>query len=71
MKISNHALERYWERIKKMDINEIQKRIRADLERPGFHKAIERFRDAPFKYKINGITYCLRGYTVTTCYPSK
>ena len=71
MKISKHALERYWERIKKIDTYEINKQIRADLERPGFKKAIERFRDAPFRYKINGITYCLQGYTVTTCYPSK
>lgn len=71
MKISNHALVRYWERIKKIDINEINRRIRADLERPGFQKSIEHFKDAPFSYKINGITYCLRNYTVTTCYPSK
>ena len=71
MKISKHVLERYWERIKKMDINEINRRIRADLERPGFQKAIEHFRDAPFRYKTNGITYCLQGDTVITCYPSK
>ena len=71
MKISKHALERYWERIKKMDINEINKHISADLERPGFQKANRHFRDAPFRYKINGITYCLQGNTVTTCYPSK
>ena len=71
MEISKHALERYWERIKKMDIYEIYKHIRADLDRPGFQKAIEHFRDAPFRYKINGITYCLQGNTVTTCYPSK
>lgn len=71
MKISKHALERYGERINKMDINEIYKRIRADLGQPRFQKVIRHFRDAPFRYKINGITYCLQGNTVTTCYPSK
>ena len=71
MKISKHALERYLERIKKVDINEINRQIRADLGRPGFLKTIEHFRDARFRYKINGVTYCLQGSTVTTCYPSK
>ena len=74
MRISNHALERYWERIKKEGINEIKRRIKADLERPGFQKAIEHFRDARFRYKIygvDGVTYCLQAHTVTTCYPSK
>lgn len=71
MKISKHALERYWERINRMDIDEIYKHIRADLEQPKFQKTIRYFRDAPFRYKINGITYCLQGNTVTTCYPSK
>ena len=71
MKISKHALERYLERIKEMDINEIKKRISEDLDCPGFQKTIKRFGNASFGYKTNGITYCLRGGTVTTCYPSK
>ena len=71
IKISKHARDRYVERIIGFNVNQINKLIMTDLETPSFQKIIERFGNARFTYKSNGISYCFEGMTLTTCYPIK
>ena len=71
IKVSDHAVLRFMQQLMGTDIQALHQQIAQSLDPLTLRREIEFAGNTPFRYKNNGITYCLRGKTVTTCYPSK
>ncbi len=69
MKITNHALLRYLERVEGIDIEGFRQSLEDALNTPRLRQVIDFAGDTNFKIKKSGVTFCLRGGHVTTCYP--
>ena len=71
MKITDHTVLRYLERVAGMDIEGLRRRIEDDLNTPRTQRAIESMsrRGARLKIKTDRIIYCIRDGVITTCYP--
>ncbi len=68
-KITDHALLRYLKRAKGIDIEGFRQYLEDALNTPRLRQVIDFAGDTNFKVKTGGITYCIRGGRVTTCYP--
>lgn len=64
--ITDHALLRYLERVLQVDVES----LRRDLGREIDARLIEEL-PPPCGVTVNGVTYKLKGKTVTTCVPVK
>ena len=67
--ITDHALLRYLERVKGIDVEGCREPLEKAFESPRMRRVIEFMGDTNCKIKSNGITYCVRGGRVMTCYP--
>ena len=67
IRISDHALVRYLERIEGLDVDGIRRQIAESLGSPLAKRLIEFSSGADCKIKTGKAVYCLRGKTVTTC----
>ena len=68
MKITDHALLRYMERVKGIDTEGFRQYLEDALNKPRLRQVVDFAGDTNFKVKTGGITYCIRGGHVTTCY---
>lgn len=68
-KITDHALLRYLERAEGLDIEGFRQYLEDGLNTPRLRQVIDFAGDTNFKIKKGGITFCIRGGHVTTCYP--
>ncbi len=66
IKISDHVVVRYLERIKGLDIEGIRQQITESLDTPHAQRLIEFSGSAACRIKTGDVTYCMRGRTVTT-----
>ena len=69
MKITDHALLRYLERAEGIDTERFRQYLEDALNTPRLRQVIDIAGNTNFKIKKGGITYCIRGGHVTTCYP--
>ena len=68
---SDHAILRFIERDAGVDVAGFRHRMAEALANPGAQRMIEFAGHASCKITVHGVTYCLRGGTVTTCYPTR
>lgn len=66
VKITDHAVLQYLERVLLMDIEGLRTRIETAVQK----SMIEEL-GPPSKVTINGVVFPMRGYTVTTCWTVK
>ncbi len=67
IKITDHALVRYLERVLGWDLEGVRQVIVRTLDSQGARRLVEFGGGAKCKITTNGIVFCLRGHTVTTC----
>ena len=72
MRISNHVLDRYIERVDRMITRDDAKKVIAGIfDEPKLILALISLDPTSCKIVARGIVFCVRGRTVTTCYPCK
>ena len=71
--VTDHAILRHLERNEGMDIESIRQILAAQaVNDPRTHEKIDEFGDASYSIKKGGgVTYCMIGEVMTTCYPTK
>ena len=70
-RITRHAIERYVERVARgIGTRDARTRIINALGSRGSLMLIAFAGDAGYKLTAGGITYCIAGRSVTTCYPA-
>ena len=70
LRITDHALLRYLERIEGIDIEGFRSQLEEKVcNAPRMRDTIAFASDVDCKLRIDGITYCLRSGVVATCYP--
>lgn len=67
IKVSDHAVVRYLERHQGVDVEAIRETIASSLDCRSARKLVEFSGGAPCKIRVDGMTYCVRQNTVTTC----
>ena len=70
MKISDHAVLRYLERFKGIDVEETRRSLARVMDTPRMNDVIEFAGQARCKVKKAEGIFCVQGGTLTTCYPS-
>ena len=68
MRFTDHAVLRYLERVKGIDVEGCRRSLEESLDKPMIRKVIKIAGNADYKVKADGVIYCIRGVTVTTCY---
>ena len=69
--VSDHAVLRYLERFKGIDVEGTRQALAQILDTPRMNHVIEFTGEARCKIKKTDGVYCVKGSTLTTCYPSK
>lgn len=67
IKVSDHAVVRYLERRQGVDVEAIRQTIASSLDSHAARKLVEFSGGAPCKINVDGMSYCVRRNTVTTC----
>ena len=67
IRVTDHAVVRYLERIVGLDIDNIRREIEESLGSPLAKRLIDFSGGAECRIKTCDVVYCLRGKTVTTC----
>lgn len=70
MKISDHAVLRYLERFKGIDVEETRRSLTRVMDTPRMNDVIEFAGQARCKIKKAEGIFCVQDGTLTTCYPS-
>ena len=70
MKISDHAVLRYLERFKGIDVEETRRFLARVMDTPRMNDVIEFAGQARCKVKKADGIFCVQDGTLTTCYPS-
>ncbi|MCY4360925.1 MAG: hypothetical protein OXE42_01880 [Gammaproteobacteria bacterium] len=70
MKISDHAVLRYLERFKGIDVEETRRSLARVMDTPRMNDVIEFAGQARCKVKKADGIFCVQDGTLTTCYPS-
>lgn len=73
MRITDHAVLRYLERVDDIDVEGVRQRMAQDLNTTKARRLIDFAGSGrtPFRLKQNGLTYCFKGGILVTCYPTK
>ena len=69
IKVSDHAVVRYLERVDGLDIEAIRQAIACSLDSPTARELVEFSGGRPCKVTVDGKSYFIRQVTVTTCVP--
>ena len=67
IKVSDHAVVRYLERRQGVDVEAIRQSIASSLDSRAARRLVEFSGGAPCKINVDGMSYCVRRNTVTTC----
>ncbi|MDD9997297.1 MAG: hypothetical protein OXQ89_06085 [Rhodospirillaceae bacterium] len=67
IRVTDHAVVRYLERIVGIDIDSVRREIAESLSSPFAERLIEFSDGADCRIKAGDAVYCLRGQSVTTC----
>lgn len=67
IRVTDHAVVRYLERIEGLDIDRIRRQISESLSSPFAKRLIEFSSGASCRIKAGNAVYYLRGKSVTTC----
>lgn len=71
MRISDHAVLRYMERKLGMDVEAVRREIAEECDTPGIRRSAAFAGRVPWRVRSDGMTYCVRNNTVTTCFCRK
>ena len=69
--VSDHAVLRYLQRFKGIDVEGTRRTLAQSLDTPRMHQIIEFAGEARCKIKKADGIFCVQGRTLTTCYPDK
>ena len=69
IKVTDHAVLRYLQRMDGVDIESVRQRIAESLNKPRIEVLLRFAGNTPLKVKTDDLTYCVRSGVVTTCYP--
>ena len=69
IKVSDHAVVRYLERVDGLDIEATRQAIACSLDSPTARELVEFSDGHPCKVTVDGKSYFIRQMTVTTCVP--
>lgn len=69
MRISDHAVLRYMERRLGVDVDAVRREIASAVDTPRMRDVAEFAGETGCSIRLDGMVYCLRGGTVTTCFP--
>ena len=72
-KVTDHAVLRHLERVEGLNIESIRKFLAVQaVNDPRTRDKIDEFGGASYSIKKGeGVTYCMKGRSMTTCYPRK
>ena len=69
IKVSDHAVVRYLERVDGFDVEATRQAIACSLDSPATRELVEFSGGHPCKVTVDGKSYFIRQMTVTTCVP--
>lgn len=69
MRISDHAVLRYLERRLGIDVDAVRREIAAEVDTPRMRDVADFAGETGWSIRLDGMVYCVRGRTVTTCFP--
>ena len=71
IKVSDHAVVRYLERVEGLDVEATRQAIACSLDSPTARELVEFSGGFPCKVTVDGKGYFIRQKTVTTCVPTE
>ena len=71
MKVTDHAVLRYMQRLHNVDVERFRRAIEDTIDTPRSRDTFRFVGNAPCRITIEGVTYCVRAGAITTCYPHK
>lgn len=71
MKVTDHAVLRYMERLLNVDVERVRQAIEDAINTPRSRDTFSFVGNAHCRITIEGVTYCVRDGAITTCYPHK
>lgn len=71
MKVTDHAVLRYMERLLNVDVERVRQAILDAMNTPRSGDTFSFVGDASCRITVDGVTYCVRGGAITTCYPHR
>ncbi len=69
IRVTDHAVLRYLQRVDGVDVEGVRQRIAESLDKSWTNDLVDFAGNTPFKIKAPDLTCCVRSGTVTTCYP--
>ena len=69
MRISDHAVLRYLERRLGIDVDSVRHEIAAAVDTPLMRDVADFAGETGWSVGLDGMVYCFRGGTMTTCFP--
>ncbi len=67
IEVTDHAIVRYLERVLELDIDGVRQVIVRSLDSRGARRLVDFGGGTRCRITVDGIVFCLRGQTVTTC----
>ncbi len=71
IKVTDHAVVRYLERVLDVDIDDVREVIVRSLDSPQASRLIEFGGGARCKVTVDGVVFCLQGHAVTTVWDGR
>lgn len=69
MRISDHAVLRYLERRLGIDVDSVRHEIAAAVDTQLMRDVADFAGETGWSVRLDGMVYCFRGGTMTTCFP--
>ena len=69
IKVTDHAVLRYLQRVEGVDIKGVRQRIAESVNKPWTEDVLAFAGDTTVKIKAPDLIYCVRAGVLTTCYP--
>ena len=71
MKVSDHVVLRYMQRKLGVDVAAVRRKIEAAVDTRGTRRMLEFAGDVAWRVRADGMVYCVRDGTVTTCFHAR
>lgn len=68
MKISDHVVLRYMQRKFGVDVDAVRREIETTVDTRGTRRVADFAGRVPWRMRVDGMVFCMRGDTVTTCF---
>ena len=71
MRVSDHVVLRYMQRKLGLDVDAVRRKIEAAVDTRGTRRMLAFAGDVPWRVRADGMVYCVRDGTVTTCFDDR